>query len=164
MARINSKQKGKRGELEWAAHLRGYGIEARRGQQFSGTEDSPDVVTSLDHLLYWEVKRDKSRQLMQWLTKAQSEAPEGAMAIVAHRRDRENWKVTFDTSHPFASGFLAAMERAGHRVAPKQTPLVDLDLMLEFYGMVWYSRSKRRLITAYARNLLPVLKEIADAS
>jgi Holliday junction resolvase len=40
-----SREKGKRGELELAAELRRlFGIEARRGVQYCGGGDSPDVV------------------------------------------------------------------------------------------------------------------------
>ena len=42
---INSKKKGKVGELEIANILKNeYGLNARRGQQFSGSPDSPDVI------------------------------------------------------------------------------------------------------------------------
>lgn len=41
----NSRQKGKRGELAAAHYLRSLGfISARRGVQYSGSPDSPDVV------------------------------------------------------------------------------------------------------------------------
>ena len=40
---MNSKQKGKRGELELAKKLQEYGFEARRGQQYSGI-GGDDVV------------------------------------------------------------------------------------------------------------------------
>lgn len=41
---MNSRRKGALGELEFSAFLRGRGIEARRGQQFAGGQDSHDVV------------------------------------------------------------------------------------------------------------------------
>ena len=44
---MHSKQKGARGEREFAEFLRDRGIEAGRGQQFSGGESSPDVVHSI---------------------------------------------------------------------------------------------------------------------
>ena len=46
---MNSRNKGKRGELEWRDVIRSHGYEARRGQQFSGSPDSPDVVTDLPY-------------------------------------------------------------------------------------------------------------------
>lgn len=42
--RKNSCAKGKSGELQLAKLLTSLGYPARRGQQFKGTKDSPDVV------------------------------------------------------------------------------------------------------------------------
>ena len=42
---MNSRQKGKVGEREFAALLRVQGFDARRGVQFCGGVDSPDVVS-----------------------------------------------------------------------------------------------------------------------
>ena len=41
---MNSRQKGKGGELELAKLLRAYGYNARRGQQYSGISGDADVV------------------------------------------------------------------------------------------------------------------------
>jgi len=41
---MNSREKGKRGERQWRDELRANGYTARRGQQFAGSPDSPDVV------------------------------------------------------------------------------------------------------------------------
>lgn len=41
---MNSRAKGKRGELELAKALREHGYDARRGVQYQGGTDSPDVV------------------------------------------------------------------------------------------------------------------------
>jgi hypothetical protein len=41
---MNSREKGKRGERQWRDELREQGFAARRGQQFSGGAESPDVV------------------------------------------------------------------------------------------------------------------------
>lgn len=49
----NSRAKGARGEREWAKVLTRMGFPARRGQQFAGGPDSPDVVCeSLKHILF----------------------------------------------------------------------------------------------------------------
>ena len=52
---MNSRQKGKKGELELAKVLRGYGYPARRGQQYSGANGDADVV-GLPHV-HIECKR-----------------------------------------------------------------------------------------------------------
>lgn len=57
MTRINSRQKGKRVELQVVHWLRGLGFtEARRGQQFAGGNDSPDVIVSELPNLHLECK------------------------------------------------------------------------------------------------------------
>jgi len=45
--KANGNQKGKRGEREVANLLTANGFPARRGQQFSGSPDSPDVVCEI---------------------------------------------------------------------------------------------------------------------
>lgn len=46
--KINSRNKGASFERKLAGILRSRGYEARRGQQFSGGSDSPDVVHSME--------------------------------------------------------------------------------------------------------------------
>ena len=41
---INSREKGKKGEIEISHILQGYGYETRRGQQFNGANGDADVV------------------------------------------------------------------------------------------------------------------------
>lgn len=55
--KINSRAKGKRGELEAVKFLRSLGFTARRGQQFSGGPDSADVEVEELSNVYIEVKR-----------------------------------------------------------------------------------------------------------
>ncbi len=87
--KINSRQKGTQGELEFAAVLKGVGIEARRGQQFSGSKDSPDVVADLTGI-HFEVKRVQAGNLYTWLAQAQRDGV-GKVPIVAHRRNHKEW-------------------------------------------------------------------------
>lgn len=86
---INSRAKGKAGELELAAFLRSFGYEARRGQQFSGGSDSPDVVTSLPGV-HLECKRVEKGSLYEWLDQAIRDAGSN-VPVVAHRRSRSEW-------------------------------------------------------------------------
>jgi len=86
---MNSRDKGKRGEREFAAFLRERGITARRGQQFSGGGDSPDVVHDIPGV-HFEVKRCESGSLYEWLKQAISDAA-GKIPIVAHRRNNKDW-------------------------------------------------------------------------
>lgn len=87
---MNSRAKGKAGELELAKFLREHGVEARRGQQFSGGTDSPDVVTSLNGV-HFECKRVEAGNPYDWLEQAKRDAGNGKIPVVAHRRSRQDW-------------------------------------------------------------------------
>lgn len=86
---INSRRKGAVGELEFAAFLRERGFEARRGQQFSGGADSPDVVHNIDGV-HFEVKRCEKGGLYDWLKQAVADAG-FKTPIVAHRKNNQEW-------------------------------------------------------------------------
>lgn len=88
----NSRQKGKRGELEVVHLLREQGFEARRGQQFKGTEDSPDVIHNMEGF-FIEVKLRQAFNLHDTIDKAQEEAA-GETPIVFHRKNGKPWLVT----------------------------------------------------------------------
>ena len=68
-----SKRKGKSGELEVVSLLKTAGFPARRGQQFLGNSDSPDIVCeSLP--LHIECKRTESISIYPVMEKAQADA------------------------------------------------------------------------------------------
>ena len=92
---INSNAKGKVGEREVAALLRARGFEARRGQQFSGGGDSPDVVSDLDGF-HIEVKRTENFQLYPALAQANADKKGGTDALVFHRRNNKEWVVVLE--------------------------------------------------------------------
>jgi len=92
---MNSRQKGKRGELDFARLLRLNGFDARRGQQFAGGVESPDVVSSALDWLHIEVKRAEHLDLTAACAQAARDAG-GKPWIVAHRRNRGPWFITLD--------------------------------------------------------------------
>jgi Holliday junction resolvase len=85
----NSRRKGAVGEREFASLLRDHKLDARRGQQFSGGTDSPDVVSSLTGV-HFEVKRVQAGNPYDWLAQAQRDAGK-KVPIVAHRRNHKDW-------------------------------------------------------------------------
>ena len=89
----NSRAKGARGEREWASVCKAEGYEARRGQQFSGSPDSPDVVCEDLANFHFEVKRVQRLNLQDAVDQAIRDAGE-AMPVVAHRRNHSEWLVT----------------------------------------------------------------------
>ena len=90
---INSRRKGKRGELEWAHLCRDEGYPVRRGQQYSGLGGADCVGLPGVHI---EVKRVNRLNLYDALAQAKRDAPPGKLPIVAHRRDRCDWVVIMD--------------------------------------------------------------------
>ena len=90
---MNSRDKGKRGELDLVHALKGYGIMARRGQQFSGINGDADVIGLPG--IHIECKRvEKGLNLEKALEQSNRDAREGEIPVVMHRRNREQWKVT----------------------------------------------------------------------
>lgn len=86
---LNSRQKGKAGELELAEFLREHGYEARRGQQFHGGADSPDVIGLPG--FHVECKRVEAGNLYVWLDQAVRDAGASATPLVCHRKNRREW-------------------------------------------------------------------------
>ena len=89
---MNSRTKGKRGELEAAHLLKKYGYDARRGQQFSGANGDADVVGLPG--IHIEVKRVEKLNIENAVEQSVSDAREGEKPAVLHRKNRRNWLVT----------------------------------------------------------------------
>jgi len=70
---MNSRAKGKVGELEFASLLREHGFDARRGQQFSGGAGSPDVVSDDLAWVHFEIKRVQNLNLAAGCIQAESD-------------------------------------------------------------------------------------------
>ena len=88
-----SKAKGKRGERELAAELgRVLGVTARRGVQFQGSPDSPDVVTNIPNV-HFECKRSERIRLYEALEQAVSDAGTSKVPVVCHRQNNKPWVV-----------------------------------------------------------------------
>lgn len=95
--KINSRNKGKCGELELVNFLKERGIEARRGQQYEGSSDSPDVIAG-DCLrsVHLEVKRVQAGNLYNWFKQACTDADMCKIPVVAHRRNNQPWLAIMD--------------------------------------------------------------------
>lgn len=92
---INSRAKGAAAERELAALLKEFGFEARRGQQFSGGGDSPDVVHSIPHL-HIEAKRTEALKMWDALDQANRDKKPEDVATVWHRKNGKPWVVIVD--------------------------------------------------------------------
>ena len=89
---VNSRQKGKRGELEVAHILKEHGFDARRGQQYAGANGDADVV-GLDGI-HIEVKRTERLDLKAAFTQSVRDAREGEVPTVWSKRNNGPWLVT----------------------------------------------------------------------
>lgn len=93
MGKINSRDKGARGERMFAGILREYGYEAERGCQHSGGKDSPDVKCNMQGV-HWEVKFVEKLNIRNAMEQSKRDAGADEMPLVAHKRSREEWLVT----------------------------------------------------------------------
>lgn len=90
-----SRDKGKRGEREVAAILRDHKYPgARRGVQYTGGPDSPDVVGLPG--FHIEVKRVETFQLYPSLAQSRKDSHKGEVPIVVHRRNGHPWVVVME--------------------------------------------------------------------
>lgn len=90
-----SRTKGKVGEREVADILRRHGIAARRGVQYRGGVDSPDIVTDMQDV-HFEVKRTEKLDVWGSLAQAASDAPADKTPIVVHRPNGRAWIAVLD--------------------------------------------------------------------
>jgi Holliday junction resolvase len=120
---MNSREKGKRGERAWRDELRANGYAARRGQQFSGSAESPDVVCDSLPWIHFEVKAVERLNVYEAMEQAVRDC-EIAIGIgkwrivlkapiLAHRRNFHRWLVTME-----ASTFFRILRREFDRDVP----------------------------------------------
>lgn len=90
----NSRQKGKRGELEVARLCRQQGYAARRTAQYCGNTGDASDVTGLPGI-HVEVKRAERLRLDDALSQAvRDSAGSDDLPAVFHRANEAPWKVT----------------------------------------------------------------------
>lgn len=117
---MNSNRKGKRGEREFAAVLREAGFDARRGRQFAGGPDSPDVASKALSWLHVEVKRVQRLNVADACARAEADAG-GKPFAVAHRRNGSPWLVTVRAELFFKLLRRAKMRPIGVRCSNPRT-------------------------------------------
>lgn len=112
---INSKQKGKEAEREFSRAINNIGqFNAKRGCQFRGSPDSPDILC--DGPLYFEVKRRERLDLSGSIAQAVSDSGyphSGRTPVVASRKNREGWLLTvrIEDVVSFARAIIEATEK-----------------------------------------------------
>ena len=104
---MNSNRKGKDGEREIAQYLRAHGLPARRGVQYQGSPDSPDVIGLEGYHI--EVKRVENLNLENAMAQSIRDAGVGEIPVVFHRRNRTPWKCTL-----LLDDFMKIIEKEVH--------------------------------------------------
>ena len=89
---MNSKSKGKRGELELCRKLREYGYSCSRSVQYCGANGDADVVGLPG--IHIECKRVERLNLTDAMHQAMRDTRAGELPAVFHRRNDEPWLVT----------------------------------------------------------------------
>lgn len=92
MGRINSRAKGKRGELQARDLLRRFGFEARRSQQFAGSVGSADLTHDIPGV-HVEVKYVERLNIQEAMEQARRDCGD-LVPVVLHRRNGTDWLVT----------------------------------------------------------------------
>jgi Holliday junction resolvase len=106
-----SRNKGKSGERECAELLRAHGFQARRGVQYQGGPDAPDVVHDIEGV-HIEVKRTERFALYPALEQAKQDRRAGDVPVVFHRMNGRPWVVCLE-----AEDFLTLMRALYRRPA-----------------------------------------------
>lgn len=95
---MNSREKGARGERELAARLRFLGMDARRGQQYSGANGDADVIGLPG--IHIECKRVERLNLEKAYDQSKRDAARiGDIPTVMHRKNGGEWLVTMSLEH-----------------------------------------------------------------
>lgn len=89
---MNSREKGASGERELANILKTYGFDARRGQQYCGSNGDADVIGL--NGIHIECKRVERLNVSDAMRQSINDARQGEIPTVFHRKNREQWLVT----------------------------------------------------------------------
>lgn len=91
---MNSREKGKRGELELSRLFREQGFDTRRGQQYCGANGDADVVGLPG--IHIECKRVERLNIYDAMTQAKTDRKKDEVPAVFHRKNNCGWLVTME--------------------------------------------------------------------
>ena len=91
---INSKNKGKTGELEFCKKMREYGYDIRRSVQYCGNGENGEAdVVGLEYI-HCEIKRVERLNIDEAIEQAIRDTKDDKFPAVFHRKNRKSWLVT----------------------------------------------------------------------
>lgn len=89
---MNSRRKGKEGELALVRKLKEYGYDVRRSQQYAGINNDADVV-GIDHLhIEAKYRQNGHGQTYEWLYQAKREAGPDEIPVVMHKKVSKEYR------------------------------------------------------------------------
>jgi len=92
-----SRNKGKRSEREAAALIKRWGFDARRSRQYSGSPDSPDVVTTIPGV-HIEVANRERHDVWGKMEQAQADGGD-ALPLLLLKRNGKPWLAVVLAEH-----------------------------------------------------------------
>ncbi len=97
---INSRQKGKRGELSLCHYLKDeFGWTARRSQQFCGKAGDADIIVEELPNIHFEVKAVEKLNLYSAVEQAKADAKDGHLPVVVWKKNRSTWLLTMEMTN-----------------------------------------------------------------
>lgn len=91
---INSRQKGKRGELELCHTLMSlFGWKVERSVQYNGNAGDADLIVQGFPDLFVESKRVQKLDLSKAMRVAKDQS-KGKLPVICHRKNGEDWMIT----------------------------------------------------------------------
>lgn len=129
MGRINSRAKGARGERAFRDVLRAAGYNARRGAQYSGHVEAPDVICYDLPDIHFEVKCVENGNVYNFVEQAQRDSAGKKYPVVALKRNGREWLAILpmdDFLRMIAhSDLVAAGKKQEGEQVPSNTPCTD---------------------------------------
>lgn len=89
-----SRNKGKRGERQLANMLKERGFQARRGVQFKGGLNSPDVICDALECIHFEAKWVESLNIRTAFAQAKKDAGMEKVPVVVHKKSHQEVMVS----------------------------------------------------------------------
>ena len=100
---INSRQKGKRGELEFCKLCKKHGYDVHRTAQYCGNTGQAADVVGLDGI-HAEVKNTETLRLREYMYQAIHDAKKegkGNLPVVFYHKGRDRWYAIMDVDDWF---------------------------------------------------------------